>query len=227
MSSKKCRSDNIADGVLCRIKAAKNFDTDRAVADFLGVDRTTLSTWKRRDTIDYALVLAKCHDIDAEWLLRGSGKSPTYRNGEDQYYGGNRLRLPVFLSPVSAGEPTPATDGNHEHFDFQAELVPHPDESFMVRVAGDSMIGAGIRYGDYVIVDRSVEPKRGDIVVAVVDGDTTVKRLEIVEDGGTRRILLYPENENYKPIDITDRDATIQGVVQTILRRVGRALNGS
>lgn len=82
------------------------------------------------------------------------------------------------------------------------------------------MIDAGIRYGDMLICDRKREPRRGDIVIAVVDGETLVKRLEIVEEVVGRKVLLYPENKDMAPIDITDREGIIQGVVERLLRDV-------
>ena len=98
-------------------------------------------------------------------------------------------------SMVSAGFPSPAED-THETFDIVAHIVKHPAATFFMRVAGDSMIGAGIFDGDLLVVDRSIEAKPGDIVVAVVDGEFTIKRFR--RNGSTIELVL--ENTKYRKI---------------------------
>jgi DNA polymerase V len=87
------------------------------------------------------------------------------------------LPLPLFLSQVSAGFPSPAEDHLDRRLDLNEMLVKHPAATFFVRVAGDSMTGAGINHGDILVVDRSLEPANGKVVIAVVNGELTVKRL--------------------------------------------------
>lgn len=87
-----------------------------------------------------------------------------------------RLSLPMALG-VRAGFPSPAEQYETEPIDFNKDLVTHPDATFYARVIGDSMIDAGINEGDIVVVDRSLEPCKGDIVVGFINGDFTIKFL--------------------------------------------------
>ncbi|MFN2369128.1 MAG: LexA family protein, partial [Desulfurivibrionaceae bacterium] len=83
---------------------------------------------------------------------------------------------PLYAGGVSAGFPSPAEDYIEQHLDLNELLIRRPAATFFVRVNGDSMTGAGINHGDILIVDRSVEPAGGKIVIAVIDGEFTVKR---------------------------------------------------
>ena len=108
----------------------------------------------------------------------------------------SQVDIPVFTVSVSAGFPSPA-DGHMEgHLDLNNHLIKHPAATFFVRVSGDSMIGAGINDGDLIIVDRSLEAKDGDVVLAVVNSEFTVKRIKKRKG----KMFLVPENENYEPI---------------------------
>jgi DNA polymerase V len=112
-------------------------------------------------------------------------------------------------SMVSAGFPSPADD-THETFDIVSHIVQHPTATFFMRVAGDSMTGAGIFDGDLLVVDRSIEAKSGDIVVAVLDGEFTIKRFRC--NGST--IELVPENSEYRKITMCEgMELEIWGVV--------------
>jgi len=86
-------------------------------------------------------------------------------------------RIPLFAAGVPAGFPSPADDYIDRHLDLHEHLIEHPAATFYVRASGDSMVGAGIHDGDLLIVDRAVEPRDGHIVIAVVHGELTVKRL--------------------------------------------------
>ena len=124
--------------------------------------------------------------------------------------------LPLFLIKVPAGFPSPAADYVEETLDLNTYLVKHKAASFYFTVEGDSMTGAGILAGDRVLVDRSIEPKHGHIVVAVISNEFTLKRLYrwrgVVE--------LRPENSAYKVIRITeDDDLQIWGVVAGVVRK--------
>ena len=126
-------------------------------------------------------------------------------------------RTPLFLEAVSAGFPSPADDYVERGLDLNEHLIDNPEATFMVRVCGDSMVDAGIRDGDILVVDRSRESAPGRIVVAVVDGGLTVKRL--LRRGGA--LLLAPENEAYAPIEIGEgRELLVWGVVIGVVRRV-------
>jgi DNA polymerase V len=124
------------------------------------------------------------------------------------------LSLPLYGSRVPAGFPSPADDHLDKSLDLNDHLVQHPAATFFVKVQGHSMIGAGIHHGDLLVVDRSLEPKHQAIVIAVVNGDLTVKRLK-VENG---RVWLMPENPDFSPLEITDgMDLHIWGVVAHVV----------
>ena len=120
------------------------------------------------------------------------------------------MPLTLFATRVAAGLPTPADDYAERQLDLNRYLVKRPATTFYVRVSGDSMIDAGIYPDDILIVDRSLEPVHGKIVIAVVNGELTVKRLHI-RAGALR---LVPENQRHTPIEITDEtDFSIWGIV--------------
>ncbi|MEI8012645.1 MAG: translesion error-prone DNA polymerase V autoproteolytic subunit [Candidatus Omnitrophota bacterium] len=124
-------------------------------------------------------------------------------------------QIPFFLMPVSAGFPSPADDFIESQLDLNKHLVHHPAATFCVRAKGDSMINVGIFPGSILIVDRSLKPHQDSIVLAVVDGDFTVKRLR--REKGVFR--LYPENPAYQAMEITaERDFFVWGVVIHVIR---------
>ena len=125
-----------------------------------------------------------------------------------------RYALPIFLGRLPAGFPSPADDYLEGKLDLNRHLIKHPAATFFVRVTGDSMIGAGIHSGDLLVVDRSLEAADKNVVVAVLDGDLTVKRL--FKQNGVLRLL--PENLNYQPIEITAQQTIeIWGVVTSVI----------
>lgn len=125
--------------------------------------------------------------------------------------------LPFYTSAVQAGFPSPADDHMEKKIDISKHLIKHPTATFFVKAAGESMINAGIHPGDILVVDRSLEPKNGKIVIAAVDGQLTVKRLQKSKKG----IFLTPENDLFKPIKIEEEnDILIWGVVTNVLHEV-------
>lgn len=125
------------------------------------------------------------------------------------------LPLPLYGARIAAGFPSPADDDIEASIDLNQHLVSHPAATFFVRVQGDSMVGAGIHNGDLLVVDRALEAKSGSIVVAVVDGELTVKRLKITGE----RVWLMPENPAYPPLEIRDGMALhLWGVVAHAVR---------
>ncbi len=121
------------------------------------------------------------------------------------------LFLPLILSRVAAGFPSPAEDYIESSIDLNRELIRHPFATFYVRASGDSMIDAGIRPNATLIVDRAIETKSGDIVIARIGDEMCVKELFIDNTG---KVLLVPKNANYKPIEISeDMDFEIWGKV--------------
>lgn len=124
--------------------------------------------------------------------------------------------LPLYFNAVSAGFPSPADDFISERIDLNKHLVKHPTATFLVRVVGDSMINAGINSNDILIVDRSIEPKNGQIVVAAINGELTVKRLSKTEEG----VFLLPENDRYQPIILSENNENIiWGVVTNMIHK--------
>jgi DNA polymerase V len=111
---------------------------------------------------------------------------------------GTALSRPLFLSGVSAGFPSPADDYLDRKLDLNDHLVKNPAATFFVRVAGDSMIGAGINDNDILVVDRALEPCSGSIVIAVINGELTVKRLLKNKDS----CRLAAENPDYPDLEI-------------------------
>jgi DNA polymerase V len=130
---------------------------------------------------------------------------------------GERVDLPLAESRVPAGFPSPADDYIQNRLDLNEHLILHPAATFFVRVAGDSMVGAGIADGDILIVDRSLEPSDGRVVVAIVDGELVVKRLRRRDD----RWSLMAENEGYPPIVAGEEVGfEIWGVVTHVIHRL-------
>lgn len=128
-----------------------------------------------------------------------------------------KLDFPLFLESVSAGFPSPADDYLEGRLDLNQHLINRPAATFFVRVTGDSMQGAGIYSGDLLIVDRSLEAKDNNIIIAVIDGELTVKRLSKINN----KIFLLPENTNYEPIEITDQMSfEVWGVVTNVIHSV-------
>lgn len=125
-------------------------------------------------------------------------------------------KLPLYVSRISAGFPSPAEDFIERKLDLNEFLVKKPAATFFVQVEGDSMIGAGINSGDILIVDRSREVLDGKIIVAMLDGEFTVKRIKREKD----RILLVAENKNYKPVVVgPDSDFEAWGVVTYVIHK--------
>lgn len=128
-----------------------------------------------------------------------------------------RLRLPLFASRVPAGFPSPADDYVDQRLDLHEHLIDHPAATFFVTVSGDSMLGAGMHDGDLLIVDRSLEPVDGRIVIAAVNGELTVKRLSLKHG----EAWLVPENPAYEPLRIAEElDCVIWGVVTRVIHAV-------
>ena len=125
--------------------------------------------------------------------------------------------IPLFGCKISAGFASPADDHLEKNIDLNDLLIKKPAATFMLRVEGNSMIGAGIHDGDLLIVDRSIDASDGSIVIAVVDGGLTVKRLSKTAS----RVRLIPENPNYSPIEILEGDElTIWGCVRHVIHSV-------
>ena len=125
-----------------------------------------------------------------------------------------KTQLLIYHCPVSAGFPSPADDFVESTLDLNQHLVKHPAATFFVKADGDSMIGAGIHSGDTLIVDRSLRPEDGNVVLAVLDGEFTVKTLH----HSRGRVFLMPENCRYRPIKVKEgMDFSVWGVVTNVV----------
>ena len=131
--------------------------------------------------------------------------------------------LPLIAAAVPAGFPSPAEDFVEGTLDLNEHLIHRPAATFIVRVKGDSMIGVGIYPGDLLIVDRSLEAKSGSIVIAVIGGELTVKRLHKKNSNHPKHLnqwMLVAENPHYPPITLgPDRDCMIWGVVSSAIHQ--------
>jgi len=127
------------------------------------------------------------------------------------------LKLPLVTAKVAAGFPSPADDYIDDAIDLNETLISNPIATFYARVQGDSMVKAGIYDGDLLVVDKSIPCEDKCIVVAMVNGDFTVKRVKIVGD----QYYLIAESDDYLPIAITsDMDFEIWGVVTSVIRQL-------
>lgn len=130
---------------------------------------------------------------------------------------GKKIQLPFFVAKISAGFPSPAEDFIERKLDLNEYLIKNPTATFFVKVSGHSMINAGIYDGDILIVDRSLEPANNKIVIGVVNGEFTVKRLLKKNN----KLFLMPENTDFKPIEINElMDVVIWGVVTYTIRKL-------
>jgi DNA polymerase V len=130
---------------------------------------------------------------------------------------GFHTSLPLYSHRVPAGFPSPADDYVEGKLDLNDYIVEHEASTFYVRIQGHSMTGAGMLDGDVIAVDRSLEPRHGDIVLAVIDGELTVKQLH-KQNGQVRLVAHNPE---FKPIVILDsQELAVWGVVTGVVRKL-------
>ncbi|MFB6355478.1 MAG: LexA family protein [bacterium] len=124
------------------------------------------------------------------------------------------LELPLAEAACPAGFPSPADDHMEKRLDLNEHLIEHPAATFFVRVSGNSMIDAGIHDDDILVVDRSLEPRDGKVVIAVLNGELSVKRLKKREDA----LYLQAENDDYQSIEVSkESDLRIWGVATHVI----------
>ncbi|MBD3296665.1 MAG: translesion error-prone DNA polymerase V autoproteolytic subunit [Candidatus Omnitrophica bacterium] len=126
-------------------------------------------------------------------------------------------KIPFFTGTISAGFPSPADDHMDKKLDLNELLIQHPAATFFVKVSGNSMEDIGIHDGDTLIVDRALKANDGSVVIAVLNGELTVKRVR----RSARGMELVPENRHMRPIDISpEMDLEIWGVVTNVIHRI-------
>lgn len=131
--------------------------------------------------------------------------------------------ITLYGDGVPAGFPSPADDYLDMDLNLHDYLVQHPSATFCVRAIGDSMVDAGIQSSDVMVIDRALTPKNNDIILAVVNGEFTVKRIKKSED----ELYLMPANENYKPMKITEEmNFQVWGVVTFIIHKANASTSG-
>ena len=127
-----------------------------------------------------------------------------------------KIEIELFES-VKAGFPSPAEDFPHQSLDLGSLLMRNPESTFFARVSGDSMTGKGIDNDDILVIDKSIQPYDGCTAVCFIDGEFTVKTVEMHEDC----ILLVPANPKYKPIRATrDNQLLIWGLVRFVIKKM-------
>ena len=132
------------------------------------------------------------------------------------YKASTNINIPLYQSHISAGFPSPADDHIEKRLDLNKYMVQNSEATFFVTVDGDSMKDVGIFHGDLLVVDRSLKATNNKIVVAVVDGELTVKRLLIDK----KKFYLAPENADYPIMEIKEyTDFSIWGVVTGSIRK--------
>lgn len=127
----------------------------------------------------------------------------------------NKFALPLYDHKVAAGFPSPADAHTDTQLDLNQYLIKNPTTTFYVRVEGESMLNAGIHPNDLLVVDLSLSAQEGNVVIAMMDGEFTVKRLKY---GPQNQIWLMPENEKYPPLLVKEgMDFRIWGVVTNVI----------
>lgn len=125
--------------------------------------------------------------------------------------------IPYIAEGVSAGFPSPANDFLETTIDLNKELCENPLATFYIKVRGNSMIDAGINDKDVLVVDRSLEPQNNKIAICCIDGEFTVKRIQVEKDC----LYLVPENPNYEPIKVTEENQLIiWGMVTYVIKKM-------
>lgn len=127
----------------------------------------------------------------------------------------NPSEVPFVSSGIKAGFPSPAADFDGTKISLDQIVVKHKEATFYARASGNSMVGAGIDDGDILVIDKSLEPTHNKIAVCFIDGEFTVKRIQIEKDC----VYLMPENDAYQPIKVTqDNELLIWGIVTYVLK---------
>lgn len=128
-----------------------------------------------------------------------------------------KISRPLIGTPIPAGFPSPATDYIEGNLDLNDYVVKHKASTFFVRVDGFSMINAGIFPDDILVVDRSLEAAHNKVIIAIVNGELTVKRLQIINE----EYWLVPDNDTFQPVRITEEaEFFVWGVVTFVVHKL-------
>ena len=128
-----------------------------------------------------------------------------------------KLEAILINAGISAGFPSPAGDFKQERISLDKDLIKNKEATFFARVSGESMVNAGLEDGDLIVIDRSLEPSNNKIAVCFIDGEFTVKRLQVKKN----KIWLKPENTNYKAIEVKeDNELIIWGIVTNVIKKL-------
>ncbi|BBP43411.1 LexA family protein [Thiosulfativibrio zosterae] len=192
-----------------RKKGSGLFGEDTKVIRIPESKVTLVKNWLR-ETAE----IDKQRQIKNELQALAKNKAQVYLATDEQDPEANRLNL--YSHKVVAGFPSPADDYIEDRLNLNDQLIPHKESTFLLRVQGDSMKKIGIFDGDLLVVDKSLKPSDGKIVIAALDGELTVKRLSIKSTG----TWLVPENDNYPPIPVREEsEVVIWGVVTATIHQ--------
>lgn len=202
-----------------RYHRLKNKMSQSALAKELGIDQSCVTRWENGERQpklnDLCRIAEKLKTSTADLIDSSPLLAPHRMNPLDNDPA--LSKMPFYVSRVAAGFPSPADDYVEKSLNLHELLVKNNSATFFVKVEGDSMLDARIHDGDILIVDRSMDPSDGKIVIAVLDGELTVKRVR----KGKNKLLLVSENPEYKPIEISeDSDFIVWGVVTNVIHPV-------
>ena len=156
--------------------------------------------------IDFLTELAEKRKSEPTW--------PSYLTPVKLSENPSAFKIPLFNHTIQAGFPSPADDYVAESLDLNEHLMPRKEACYLLRVSGESMIGANIHDGDLLVVDRSLTPANGKVVIAILDGQFTVKTLEKKRG----KIRLLPANPAFEPIELKDeQELQVWGVVTRVI----------
>ena len=217
------------DLIIARLKEFFNVRTITELADILGLQQGSVSSWKKRGTIPIHKIIAKHPDLDVAWLMSSPivDSKKLYQDREASInkiaesdivylFGGNNANelLPGLEESIAAGRKAFVGDMDVKEVPLR-EIIARPGKLMWGTVTGDSMEDAGIIVGDILIVNTEVAIKNNDIVVANYNNEFIVKRY--IQLG--RRIVLMSDNMSYPPIDVKGNDSVvIIGVVESTIR---------
>ena len=191
--------------------------SQKKLANYLGVVQSCIANWEagtRDPKVSDIVKISKYLNVTTNELT-GSLKrnNLTVISNETT----PTKKMPLYTSCVSAGFPSPADDYVEERLDLNDLLITNPTSTFFIKVAGESMTGAGILDGDILIVDKSQKVANNNIVIAVLDGELTVKRIQ----KNKKTLFLIAENDLFPNIEITEEmDFTVWGVVTNVIHKV-------